>query len=111
MCIRDRRKDNLSPLNNPPQTTVTNTQKVDFFTVNQSSVISTSALTHMSGQYNVTACNFLGCVNSQTKTVIVECKYKLILQENRKQNYAGLDKVNNWIQEIKLNRLVLKFRS
>lgn len=66
------RKDNLSPLNNPPQTTVTNTQKVDFFTVNQSSVISTSALTHMSGQYNVTACNFLGCVNSQTKTVIVE---------------------------------------
>ena len=63
-----------------PSVTEVNKADPTWYTVEQTSLpYSTTADRTMSGQYNVTACNLLGCVDSQLATLVVQCMYTFLL--------------------------------
>ncbi|XP_066913990.1 hemicentin-1-like [Clytia hemisphaerica] len=61
------------PLATSPSVTEVNNADPTWYTVEQTSLPYSSAADRtMSGQYNVTACNLLGCVTSQLATLVVQ---------------------------------------
>ena len=69
------RKDGVD-VTGAPSPSAVNQPDPAWYTVRQTGQPYTgTATSDMSGQYEVTACNTLGCVTSKTTTFVVNCKY------------------------------------
>lgn len=87
------------PLASAPSMTTVNQPDPSWFTVRQTGLPYSSTVTpEMSGKYNVTACNSLGCVTSQVATLIVQCKLFLSMATISEVNF-----INNSMDRFLLN--------